>query len=209
MKRMKDFITTSIIGGLVVLLPFPILALAFSWLFNLITGLIQPLTSFVMRQFSLPEIVADILALLLILAVCFIVGNFLRTRFGQFIHGGLEELLKKIPGYTMVKETLTQLLGKNQRAFRSVALIQPSRESDTMLVGFVTDDSKESGFITVFAPTSPNPTSGYTFMLPKKQVFVLEGVPIEQGMRVIIACGAGSAKFIEALGGKQVSSDTE
>ncbi|MGD9303588.1 MAG: hypothetical protein PVF79_04945, partial [Desulfobacterales bacterium] len=74
MDRLKTFIKTSIIGGLAVILPAVVLTLIFRWLYNWITDIIQPLTDLVIAKGQFQEIVADVLVIAIILAVCFLVG---------------------------------------------------------------------------------------------------------------------------------------
>lgn len=203
-KQLRDFIVTFILGGLIVILPVVFLWIAFSWLFEKITGLIQPLTSLVITYLPLPETAGDIIALTIILFLCFIIGRIIRTGVGKFIHGGLEKLLlRKIPGYTMIKETLVQLLGREQTPFTKVVLVQLFPRKNVFMTGFITNETKK--LITVFVPTGPNPTSGNMFHLPKEQVHILEGISVEDGLRTIIACGAGSSDLITVFMSQQMA----
>jgi uncharacterized membrane protein len=63
---------------------------------------------------------------------------------------------------------------------------------------FVTD-SHDDGSYTVFVPTGPNPTSGNIYHLKGKWVHPVD-VSVEDTMRSIISCGAGSSMLIEKLG---------
>ena len=75
-----------------------------------------------------------------------------------------------------------------------MALIQIF-QNETLVTGFVTD--KHAGdMVSVFVPTGPNPTSGFIYHLPKKYVHPVD-VPVEDAMRSVISCGAGSSMLIE------------
>ena len=70
----------------------------------------------------------------------------------------------KAPGYSLVKETLSQFLGKKKQPFSSVVLCD-IYGTKALVSAFVTDEHKDGSF-TVFVPTGPNPTSGNIFHLP-------------------------------------------
>jgi len=193
---MKSFFKTALIGGITVLLPIALLVFVFSWLFNLVTGLIQPLTDLIVAKSDMRELIADVLVMLIIFGTCFAVGLIIRTRVGRFIHTTLEERLLKIaPGYNLIKETILQLIGRDKKPFDGVALVRLFN-SETLMTAFITDDH-EDGSKTVFVPTGPNPTSGLIYHLSSDQVHIVD-VPVEDAMRSIISCGAGSSQLILA-----------
>lgn len=197
MKRIKDFLKTSLLGGLVVILPVAILIFVFKWIFNLVTNMVQPLTDLVMARSQMQEILADILVIALILSLCFVIGVFVRTRLGKWIFQTLEnKILKIAPGYSLIKETVMQFVGSKKSPFSSVALVQIFG-NETLASAFVTD-THEDGSYTVFVPTGPNPTSGNIYHLEARFVHPVD-VPVEDAMRSIISCGAGSTKLIKAL----------
>ena len=196
MNRMKSLIKTSFLGGLTVILPIAILVFVFKWVFGVVARVIQPLTNLILIKSNLREIMADLLALAIIISVCFIVGVIVKTQIGRFIHTSLENsILKFAPGYSLIKETIMQFLGRKKTPFSSVALVQVFG-NETMLTAFVTDEHSDGSY-TVFVPTGPNPTSGNIYHLESRFVHQVD-VPVEDAMRSIISCGAGSAMLIDA-----------
>lgn len=197
MERVKNFLSTSLLGGLVVILPIIILFFFIRWIFNLVTNVIQPLTTLVVTQSQLQETVADALVIAIILGTCFVVGVFVRTRLGSFLYVTVENRALKIaPGYSLIKETVVQILGSSRKSlFSSVALVQLFG-NDTLASAFITDRHPDGSY-TVFVPTGPNPTSGNIFHLKAKYVHPVN-VPVEDALRSIISCGVGSTKLIEA-----------
>lgn len=196
MKRFISFVKTTLLGGLVVILPATIIAGVFTWLYRQVTDLIQPLTNFVMEKSSLREYIADIAVIGLIVGFCFFLGIIVKTSVGRFIQEKLENKLAKFaPGYSLVKETVLQFLGRTKSPFSSVVLVQ-IYENQTLATGFLTDEH-EGGIYTVFVPTGPNPTSGQIFHVRSQFVHPVE-VGIEDAMRSIISCGAGSGRLIDS-----------
>ena len=86
MNKMKSFIVTSLLGGIMVILPVAILAAVFSWVFRFTTNLIQPITDLIVANSDMKEAIADAIVLVLIFMVCFLVGLIVRTKFGKFIY---------------------------------------------------------------------------------------------------------------------------
>jgi uncharacterized membrane protein len=193
MEKVKTFIKTSLIGGFIVVLPIAILLGALNWIYNFITGLIQPFTRFIVLQADIKETIAKIAVISIILFLCFILGTIVKTKIGKFLYTSIETaFLAKIPGYTLVKETVLQFLGDKKSPFSSVALVNIFG-NDTMVTAFITDEHSDGSF-TVFVPTGPNPTSGNIYHLRKEFVHKID-VSVEDTMRSIISCGAGSQKL--------------
>jgi len=199
---MKNFIKTSLLGGLVVMLPITILGFFFKWLFRLVTDLIQPLTDYASRLYPFPEIVADMLVIVIILLSCFFIGVVVSTKLGNFLHQTFDDVLQKLaPGYRMVKEVVVQLLGSSENSpFRNgmVARVKIfGIDSPTEVTALVVDRSDPDIF-TVFVPTGPNPTSGNIFHVNKEQVTLYPDIKLDSTMRTVIACGAGSGELFKA-----------
>lgn len=193
MQRLKNFVKSTVIGGLLVVLPTGILLAVMAWVFKTVQGLISPITGLI----SLHPLLADLLVIVMIVAACFVIGVFVRTRLGKFVYSLIEtKLLAKAPGYSLVKETVFQFLGNKKSPFSSVALAQIFG-NETMVSCFVTD-THEDGSRTVFVPTGPNPTSGNIYHLEAKYVHPVD-VSVEDAMRSIISCGAGSSSLLKKL----------
>ncbi len=195
MKRVKEFCKSAVIGGLLVVLPLAIFLFILTWVFGVVRAGIGPVTTLVMENSPLQGIVVDVLVISLIVIACFAVGVLVRTKLGKWIYSILEaRVLLKAPGYSLIKETVAQFLGNKKSPFSSVALAQIYC-NDTMVSSFITDEH-EDGSYTVFVPTGPNPTSGNIYHLPSQYVHPVD-VPIEDTMRSIISCGAGSSALIK------------
>lgn len=197
MKRLKRFFKTTLLGGLVVILPVVLTYFFLAWLYNFVTRLIEPLTRLLMEGPKIHKYIADVLVIVIIVLVCFLIGLIVKTRFGCFIHQVVEKrILKVAPGYSLFKETIKQFLGRDRTAFSAVALVQIFENcAGTMMTGFVTDEHPD-GYYTVYVPSGLNPTTGLIYHLEKKYVHLLD-VSVEDTMRSIISCGAGSAKLVD------------
>jgi uncharacterized membrane protein len=194
MKRISAFLKTTVMGGLIVVLPVVLTYFFLRWLFNLVSGLISPLTRVVMAGSQIQKLMADLMVVLIIVAVCFLIGLFIKTRLGLFIYRQVEKrILRVAPGYSLFRETIKQFLGQKRRPFSQVALVRVF-ENSTMMTAFVTDEHPDGSF-TVYVPSGLNPTSGLIYHLQKEYVHPVD-VPVEETMRSIISCGAGSGSLI-------------
>jgi uncharacterized membrane protein len=119
-----------------------------------------------------------------------------RTRLGAFLYRVIEtRILKLAPGYSMIKETVLQIFGSRKDSpFSSVAIAQIFG-NDTLVTAFITDRHPDGSY-TLFVPTGPNPTSGLIYHLDEKFVHPVN-IPVQDAMRSIISCGAGSAKLMQ------------
>lgn len=201
LTKTKNFFKTTLLGGIIVILPSTILLFALKWLFGMVGKGIKPLTDLVVGNVALPnqynQLIATAIVITVIVLGCFFVGLFVRTRIGQWIYNSLENsVLSRAPGYKMVKETVNQFLGKKESPFASVALVQIF-ENDTKVTAFITDRHGD-GTVTVFVPTGPNPTSGFIYHINEKYVHPVN-IAVEDAMRSVISCGAGSGDMIKQL----------
>ncbi len=196
---MKNFIKTSLLGGLVVILPIAILGFFFRWLFNLVTDLIQPLTNFASTIYPLSEFAADLIVLVIIVATCFIVGVVVRTKIGNVLHAKFDSALQQMaPGYRMIREVVVQIFGKTESspfANGMVARVKLFGDAYPTEVTALVTDRHDDGSYTIFMPTGPNPTSGNIYHVKASQVTLYPQIKLDSAMRTIIACGAGSAEL--------------
>ena len=201
MKNLKAFVRKSLLGGLLVLLPLVILVLIFRWTFYFVTDLIQPITNYMSTRFLLPELLADVLVVILIILACFMVGTLVSTSVGRWLHARFDGYLAKLaPGYRLIKEIVGQFMGDPESSPFSrgeVVKVKLFGEHCPTTVTAIATAKHKDGTITIFMPTGPNPTSGNIYHLPPELVEYIPDASVETMMRSIIACGAGSDKLFE------------
>ena len=192
-KRIRNFLRTTLIGGVVALAPLTLIVLLFRWMINLIGRTLTPLVDTLLQDpdpnpyFKFALYLISFTAILLFF---FIIGLIIRTRLFRFLNRAEDRYLLKIPGYKLAKETIQQFFGKNRSFFKEVVLVDIFN-TGALMTGFITDDQGE--VISVFVPTGPNPTSGNIYHLQKEKV-IRTKASVDVGMKTIISCGAGSAE---------------
>ena len=209
-SRSGRFIRRSLLGGLVVLLPIAILALFFRWLYNALSGAIEPLTNILVHNLGLPGPASDAVILLLLILLCFAVGHLVSTRIGGWLWSGLENrLMGRLPGYFTLRDIVAQLLGGTpsstlSRGTEVARVWLYGRDVDVSVTALVTAWHND-GRMTVFVPTGPNPTSGFIYHVGADLVVTYPEAGVDRMMKTVIACGTGSDRFfadIEANSGK-------
>ena len=94
---------------------------------------------------------------------------------------------------------MTQSFTSNKNKRKSVVLVEYPRKG-TWAVGFATKDNKgeirkktKKDLVNVFIPTTPNPTSGFLLMFPKKDVIYLD-ISFEEASKFIVSAGTTNPK---------------
>jgi uncharacterized membrane protein len=200
MKNLHHFIKQSIIGGVLVISPAIILFMIFRWAYQAVDALIKPLTDPIINRTAAPELVAELLVVLTLIFACFLVGSLTSTGIGKWLHARFDNILARLaPGYNLVRDIIQQLLGdKSDSPFRQgdvarVRLFGPDVATEATAI---ITSRHANGWFTVFIPTGPNPTSGLIYHLPPEQVQLIPEVKVDEALRTIIACGAGSGDLL-------------
>jgi len=197
-KRIQKFLWTTLIGGVVALAPLTLIILFFRWVIHMIGRNLSPVVDKLLQdQDPNPffEFALYVITFAAILLFFFLIGIIVRTRLWVFLNKAEDRYLLRIPGYKIVKETVQQFFGKNKSFFKEVVLVDIFN-TGALMTGFITDDQGE--VITVFVPTGPNPTSGNIYHLRKEKVLKTKST-VDNGMKTIISCGAGSAEVFASV----------
>ena len=139
-----------------------------------------------------------LLGIILILFVLFITGFIASNFLGRYLLGLGDELLEHIPlvrsVYSTAKQISETMFSNKGKSFRKVVLIRYPQK-DTWSLAFQTSDTlgelnaKVPGdMISVYVPTTPNPTSGFLLMVPPQDVIDLE-MSVDEALKMIISLG--------------------
>jgi uncharacterized membrane protein len=201
MKRLRSFVSITLLGGFMVILPIAIFLWLVEWLLGLVRAMIQPLSHWLIEQTAFTNVIADVSGVLLLLTGCFIIGLFIKTTVGGWVHDQMDAWLTRLaPGYKTIREVVSQLLGGEGNTSllkgevcRAYLMGRAAGVSVTAIV----TAKHSNGDYTVYAPTAPIPTSGFVYHLSADCVDMLPHVSVEEAMRTVIACGSGSQVISE------------
>ena len=190
---MKKYFVT----GLLIWIPLVITFVVLAWIINTLDQILLLVPATVRPEaflgFHMPGI-GVLVSLLLILITGLAAANFV----GQRLVGFWESLLSRIPVvksiYYSVKQVSDTLLSSNGQAFRKALLIQYPHQG-IWTIAFQTgkpggDAARHLGddFVSVYVPTTPNPTSGFFLMLPRKDAIELD-MSVDDALKYIISMG--------------------
>jgi uncharacterized membrane protein len=186
-----------LIAGLLVWVPLGITL----WVINfLVTTLDQ--TLLLVPESLRPEALVGFhipgLGVLLSFVILFVTGVFAANFFGQRLIKMWEGILGRIPFvksiYSSVKQVSDTVLSDQGTAFRKALLVEfprPGCWTIAFLTGTPADavlDHLPDGHISVYVPTTPNPTGGYFVMVPKSAVHELD-MSVDDALKYIISMG--------------------
>ena len=186
-------IRNNFIAGIVVLIPIGI-TLYLTIFFIRVTGNIIPkeLNPNNYLPFNIPG-VEILIALFFITFIGWLSLSFLGKKFFEL----LNRILKKIPILRTIYSAIGQMtesFTKTDNKQKSVVLLEYPRKG-VWAVGFATKENTgiikekvKEELINVFVPTTPNPTSGFLLMIPKKDLIYLD-VTFEQASKFIVSAG--------------------
>ena len=192
-KSVFSKIRNNFIAGIVVLIPIGI-TLYLTLFFIRISGNIIPkeINPNNYLPFNIPG-VEIFVALIFITIIGWISLSFLGKKFFELFNN----ILKKIPILRTIYSAIGQMtesFTKSENKQKSVVLLEYPRKG-VWAVGFATKENEgiikdkiNQDLINVFVPTTPNPTSGFLLMVPKKDLIYLE-VSFEQASKFIVSAG--------------------
>ena len=177
------------LSGIAILLPAGLTAFVLVWLFNLLDGILRSLITSIFGK-DIPG-----LGLLFLLLIIFIVGMLTSNFVGSKIAGWFEKLVGKIPliktVYNPVRKITSGLSSDKNESFKKVVLIEFPKEG-IKSIGFITNSDfsiKGSDKISVFIPTTPNPTNGFLVLADAKDVEILD-VTVNEGLNMVVSMGS-------------------
>ena len=180
-------------AGAVVLIPIGITLYLSLFIIKVSTKLIpKELNPNSYLNFEIPGI-EIIIAIFLITVIGWLSLSFLGKKIFELIN----RILKKIPILRTIYSAINQMtesLTKSDNKQKSVVLLEYPKK-DVWAVGFATKENKGiindkigNELVNVFVPTTPNPTSGFLLMVPKKNLIFLD-ISFEQASKFIVSAG--------------------
>jgi len=137
--------------------------------------------------------------LVIFLVFTSIIGYLAKKVFGRQLIRAAEDFVSRMPVvrsiYNAVKQIVETILSQSKSSFRQACLIEYPRR-DLWAVAFIATETRgeihertgPDEMMSVFLPTTPNPTSGFLLFVPKKDVILLD-MSIEEAAKLVISAG--------------------
>ena len=191
MKTLVKFLKVTLVGGLLIVLPLWVSVLLLLKAINGALKLLLPIAKL------LPQTIVHekVVALGLLLLICFVVGLITRTRSGQRVgHWISENILNRIPGFALIRGVTRQFTGDKAEDLFQPALV----EIEEALVPAFIIEKHSDGQFTVFVSSSPTPMAGAIYILPPERVHPVD-VPLHKAMSCVTKWGTGAAEMRAAM----------
>ena len=141
------------------------------------------------------------IGLVVLLAAVTLIGALTAGLLGRWLVGIGESIVARMPIvrslYSGTKQILETLLRDQSKAFRKAVMVQYPRKG-LWAIAFVTANTEGElqrrlgdDHISIFLPTTPNPTSGFLLIVPREEVVELD-MSVEQAVRMVISAGIAS-----------------
>lgn len=196
-------IRVNILVGLMLVTPVATTIVVFNFLFRLATGWMPQFLTPLLDSIQ-PAYLQPVFILALTFGLLFLVGVLARNLIGRRLYRLSDWLLVRIPLvrdiYVSVSRILEALFSQRKTLFKEVVIIEYPRRG-IYVIGFVTAQLPVSlaraasgkdpavPWVSLFIPTTPNPTSGVLICAPRTEVVPLN-MPVQEALTFVMSAGA-------------------
>ena len=215
MKHFYSFFRGNILAGVLVTVPFALTIFVLfklgSWIIGLVSAAPNRFIGSLLDQLNplVSQTILFVIGLVGTLLVVLIIGAISRNILGRKLVEFGEYLINKIPLartiYTATKQIIETIMGRGgMKNLKRVAMFEYPRKG-IYSIGFITSTIEDgqhhnlSGrrLVSIFVPTTPNPTSGYYIMLPEEDIKELS-ISVEDAFRIIMSAGLATNNIEDA-----------
>ena len=191
MKSIRRYLLGGLVTGFIVIVPVYLSILLLLKAISSVRGLVKPVALLVPDW--LPG--EDLIAFLLLLILCLMVGMIVRTKAGRAVRERIERsLFERIPGYALLRSLTQRLVGEDRENVWKPALAEIE---EALVPAFIIEEF-DDGRYTVFVPSVPTPLAGAVYILERGRVHPID-VPFTQALKVISRWGQGSKELVAAM----------
>ena len=190
-KGIAEFTKTTLIGGPLIVLPIYLTVLLLAKTVKGLLALLAPVTAQLPATMELRQVVG----ILVVLAVCFVVGLAVRTGPGLRAKNAIgRQLAERVPGFALIRGLAARIAGQEEGETFAVALVEIE---DGLVPAFVVEEH-DDGVYTIFVPSVPTPAAGAIYILPRERVHLVD-IPFTKAAQVITKWGTGAKDLRAAL----------
>jgi uncharacterized membrane protein len=191
MKSIRRYLLGGLVTGFIIIVPVYLSILLLLKGMSSVRGLVKPVALLVPDW--LPG--EDLIAFLLLLILCLMVGMIVRTKAGRAVRERIERsLFERIPGYALLRSLTQRLVGEDRENVWKPALAEIE---EALVPAFIIEEF-DDGRYTVFVPSVPTPLAGAVYILERGRVHPID-VPFTQAIKVISRWGQGSKELVAAM----------
>ena len=197
MNSIYLFLKTTVLGGLVVLVPVAVSVYIISAVIKKVLSVLAPIAKALHVQSVGGIAIVELASIVVVIAACFLFGLMVRTAVGKSFGSWIEEkALNLLPGYRLIKKVSLQFAGGSEAVHWSPVLI---KVGDSRQMGFLVEEHS-SGEVTVFIPAAPAVSFGAVHMVKAELVEKLD-VSMRKVVDCITQLGIGSSTLTSGAPG--------
>jgi len=188
----RRFVATTLAGGLLFLIPVVVISLIVERALQVVGKVAHPLVEALGLHTILGFGAAGIVAILLLVGVCFVAGIVAKTDRGRGLTSWAEgTILDRIPGYAFLKQTTQDFAGLQRDTALRPGL---ARFDDVTQLCFIVEPSG-AGHTVVFLPDAPTPWSGTVAVMTNDRITPLD-IPMRQAIEILKRLGHGAGPWL-------------
>ena len=193
MNKLLQFLKTTMIGGLIFLVPLVVLVVVVDKALGWLQALAQPLAGVLPINTLAGLAIANLVGLALLVVACFFAGLAARTPTVQRLRKRAEDrILSKIPGYDLLKALSDNLQHKEPSDERMHPVLM--KLDDAAQLAFEVE-RLEDGRVVLYVPGAPQPQSGDLLIVDSARVEALPA-SMATAVRCVTAFGSGMRAFV-------------
>jgi uncharacterized membrane protein len=197
-------------AGLAIILPAVITLAVVKWLFGTVSNITDPLLFFLPSTWThQPEGPMywwwSLFALFLAVVLISLIGRMARNYIGKKMIQAVDRILLRVPVmnkiYGAIKQVNEAFTSSNKTSFKQVVLIEFPGPG-VHAIGFVTGSQPaevqtkvNEDLVSVFVPTTPNPTGGFVLLVPESHITRLE-MSVADGIKYVLSLGSVAPEYI-------------
>ena len=196
MRGLWNHIRTTLLAGILVIVPLIITAIVLRALFNTVDGVFGPLVVQSLRRYypDVPPYLPGI-GIVTTIVIVYLAGLLAKNVFGRALLTRVDALFSRVPlvksVYVGVKQITSAFTSSDQgSSFKQVVMVEfPFPGNWT--VGFVTGSLRDAAGreqVSVFVPGALNPATGFAIVLPKEKAIV-SPMSVEEGFKFVVSAG--------------------
>ena len=195
MKRILRILRTTLVGGLLFLVPIVALVVILGKALALARKVVDPVAEHLPVHSMIGLRTPMLLAIAVIVLFCFLAGILARSALARKLVRSLEKaVLADVPGYELLKGMGESMLGVEKQTGHQVVL---ARIEDAWQLAFLVE-RLEGGHVAVFVPGAPNPLSGSVYFMTQDRIKAVD-IPAAGAMKCLKRVGAGSNALLRGI----------
>ena len=201
-KKKSSFIhrtRTNFLTGIVIVAPIMLTFYLIWWAINLVDGLIVPWVPKIYNPSTYLGIDIPGFGVIVFLIFTAAIGALTKGLFGRQLLKFGENFVDRMPVvrsiYNALKQISETVLSQSNNSFQNACMVEYPRKG-IWAIAFVSTETKGEvlekmaydSMLSIFLPTTPNPTSGFLLFVPRKDVVMLD-MSVEEAAKLIISAG--------------------